>query len=78
MTKMDYQEIKLIMRGKARLAKGLVNLLKDDTEHIYNDVNEFDMIRFEEDLREAKRTTQQLADVITDLEHYSFLIKRDA
>lgn len=78
MKTVDYRELKMIMRGKARLAKGLVNLLKDDTELIYGDVNDFDMARLEEDVREAKRTTQQLTDVITDIEHYLFLAKKDA
>lgn len=78
MKTVDYRELKMIMRGKARLAKGLVNLLKDDTELIYGDVNDFDMARLEEDIREAKRTTQQLTDVITDIEHYLFLAKKDA
>lgn len=78
MKTVDYRDLKMIMRGKARLAKGLVNLLKDDTELIYGDVNDFDMARLEEDIREAKRTTQQLTDVITDIEHYLFLAKKDA
>lgn len=74
---MDYQELKMVMRGKARLTKGLVNLLTDDAKHIYLDVNEFDVIQLEEDIREAKRTAQQLIDSITDLEYYLYLAKKD-
>lgn len=74
---MDYQELKMVMRGKARLTKGLVNLLTDDAKHIYLDVNEVDIIRLEEDIREAKRTTQQLSDSLTDLEYYLYLLKND-
>lgn len=75
---MDYKELKMIMRGKARLARGLVNLLKDDTEQIYNDVNVFDVISLEEALMDTKRTTQQLMDATTDLEYYLYLAKKDA
>lgn len=75
---MDMQELKLVMRGKARLARGLVNLLKDDTEQIYNDVNLFDVISLEEAIGDTKRSTQQLMDAITDLEYYLYLAKKDA
>jgi hypothetical protein len=74
---MDMQELKLVMRGKARLSRGLVNLLKDDTDQIYNDVNVFDVISLEEAIGDTKRTTQQLLDAITDLEYYLYLAKKD-
>lgn len=75
---MDMQELKLVMRGKARLSRGLVNLLKDDTEQIYNDVNVFDVISLEETIGDTKRTAQQLLDAVTDLEYYLYLAKKDA
>lgn len=74
---MDYKELKMLMRGKARLARGLVNLLKDDTEQIYNDVNIFDVISLEEAINDTKRTTQQLMDAIIDLEYYLLLAKQN-
>lgn len=74
---MDYKELKMLMRGKARLARGLVNLLKDDTEQIYNDVNTFDVIGLEEAIRDTKRTAQQLTDATIDLEYYLMLAKQD-
>ena len=74
---MDYKELRMLMRGKARLARGLVNLLKDDTEQIYNDVNIFDVISLEEAIRDTKRTAQQLMDATTDLEYYLMLAKQD-
>jgi hypothetical protein len=75
---MDYQELKTHMRTKARLIKGLVYLLKDDTEQIYNDVNIIDRPNLEETVRETKRTIQQLNDALTDLEYYLYLVDRDA
>lgn len=75
---MTYQEIKMIMRAKARLADGLVNLLKDDTQQMCIDVDDFDMFSLGEAIREAKRTTQNLLDTITELERDLRSAKRDA
>lgn len=74
---MDYKELKILMRGKARLTRGLVNLLKDDAEQIYNDVNMFDIISLEESIRDTKRTAQQLLDAATDIEYYLLLAKQE-
>lgn len=65
---MDYQELKMVMRNKARLAKGLVNLLHDDTEQMCIDVDDFDMFSLCEAINEAKRTAQNLIDTIAELE----------
>jgi hypothetical protein len=75
---MTYQEHKLIMRSKARLARGLVNLLIDDTEQMCIDVEDFDMFSLNEAIREAKRTTQSLLDTVNELERDIRLAKRDA
>ena len=75
---LDHQEHKMIMRAKARLAKGLVNLLSDDTEQICIDVDDFDIFSLEEAIREAKRTSQNLIDTIKELERDVRVIKRDA
>ena len=75
---MDRQEHKMAMRAKARLAKGLVNLLADDTEQMCIDVDDFDVFSLEEAIRESKRTSQNLIDTIRDLERDLRIIKRDA
>lgn len=75
---MYVQEFKMIMRGKARLARGLVNLLIDDTEQMCIDVDDFDMFSLEEAIREAKRTTQNLLDTVKELERDLRAAKRDA
>lgn len=74
---MDYQELKMIMRSKARLANGLVNLLKDDTAQMCIDVDDLDMFSLGEAIREAKRTSQNLIDTINELERDLRLMKRD-
>ena len=75
---MEYQEMKMIMRAKARLASGLVNLLKDDTQQMCIDVDDFDMFSLGEAIREAKRTSQNLLDTIDELERNLRMVKRDA
>ena len=74
---MNYQEVKMVMRAKARLADGLVNLLKDDTKQMCIDVDDFDMFSLGEAIQEAKRTTQNLLDTINELERDLRAIKRD-
>jgi hypothetical protein len=74
---MTYQELKMIMRSNAKLARGLVNLLIDDTEQMIIDVDDFDMFSLEEAIREAKRTTQNLLDIVKELERDLKLAKRD-
>jgi hypothetical protein len=74
---MDYQELKMIMRSKARLANGLVNLLKDDTQQMCIDVDDLDMFSLGEAIREAKRTSQNLLDTVNELERDLRLMKRD-
>lgn len=75
---MTYQELKMIMRSKAKLSRGLVNLLIDDTEQMVIDVDDFDMFSLEEAIREAKRTSQNLVDIIKELERDLKLAKRDS
>lgn len=75
---MDTRELKMLMRGKARLVRGLTNLLKDDAEQLTDDVNNFDVFRLEETINDAKRTSQQMLDATTELEYYLYLAKKDA
>lgn len=75
---MTHQELKMIMRSKARLAAGLVNLLKDDTRQMCVDVDDFDMFSLGEAIREAKRTSQNLLSTIDELERGLELVKQDA
>lgn len=75
---MEYQELKMIMRADARLANGLVNLLKDDTEQMCIDVDDLDLFSLGEAIREAKRTTQNLLDTVNRLERSMRIMKREA
>lgn len=75
---MNNRDMKMIVRSKARLAKGLVNLLKDDVDQIWNDINAFDMVSLEDTINDTKRTAQQLMNIATELEYYHYLLKEDA
>lgn len=75
---MDIRELKMAMRSKARLARGLAYLLRDDTDQIYDDIESFDTVSLEEAIQDTKRTTQQLIDAVKDLDYYLYLAKRDA
>lgn len=65
---MTQQEMRMAMRAKARLAKGLVNLLEDDTKQMCIDTEDMDLFSLTEAIREAKRTSQNLLDTVNDLE----------
>lgn len=73
---MTQQELKSIMRGKARLARGLVNLLDYDAERLYMDIDELNVSRLEESIQETKRTIQQLLDATTDIEYCLYAVQR--
>ena len=74
---MKYLELKIVMRSKAKLANGLVNLLKEDTKQMCVDVEDFDMFSLNEAIKEAKRTSQNLVDTINDLEHDLRIARQD-
>ena len=73
---MTQHEVKSIMRGKARLARGLVNLLDYDAERMYTDIDTLSIDRLDETINETKRTIQQLLDVTSDIEYCLYAIKR--
>lgn len=70
-------DIKRELKERARSARGLVNGLVCDTDYIYTDANNFDLICMGESLREAKETLQKLTDSLKELEYLLYLIKRE-
>lgn len=71
---MTKQEIKINMKKRARIASGIVNLLRDDVDHIKADTNDFDLICLEESLRDVKDTIRMLTDNITEIEYMLYLV----
>jgi hypothetical protein len=68
------RELKMKMKKRARIAAGIINLLKDDIDNIKSDTNDFDPICLEESLKDAKATIQMLSDHIAEIEYSLYLI----
>lgn len=64
------------MRSKARLVKGLMNILFDDIERISNEVDDCDVISLKDSIQDAKGTLQCLLDNIVELEYNVYLSNR--
>ena len=64
------------MRSKARLTKGLMNILSDDVERITNEVDDCDIVNLKDSIEDAKGTLQCLLDNIVELEYTVYLSRR--
>ena len=64
------------MRSKARLVKGLMNILFDDIERIGNEVDDSDIVNLKDSIHDAKGTLQCLLDNIVELEYSVYLSNR--
>ena len=70
---MSKRDIKLNMKKRARIAAGMVNLLRDDIEYLRADANDFDILCLEESIKDAKATLQLITDNITEIEYLLYL-----
>lgn len=70
-------DIKKDMKSRARLFRGLANVLQLDADYIWNDTNNLELICLTESVREAKTTLQQVTDCLTELEYMIYLINRE-
>lgn len=69
-------DIKIELKERARLARGLANALGYDTEYIFTDIENFDLICLDESLRETKETLRNLTDNITEIEYLLYLLRK--
>lgn len=67
------KNIKINMKKRARIAMGLLNLLRDDINQVRIDTDDFDLISLEESLKEAKNTLRMLGDNVTEIEYMLYL-----
>lgn len=65
------------MRSKARLVKGLMNILFYDVERISNEVDDCDVVNLKDSIQDAKGTLQCLLDNIVELEYSVYLSNRE-
>lgn len=61
------------LQNKARLACGLADILKYDSENLVMELNELYEDYFIEAIRDTKETTQNFVDVITEMEYLLYL-----
>lgn len=73
---MEY-DVKMDVRKRARLTRGLLNLLKDDIECITIDADTYDLFTIGESINEAKDTIQKMIDSLMELEYIVYQAKQD-
>lgn len=61
------------LQNKARLACGLADILKYDTENLVMELNELYEDYFIEAIRDTKETMQNFVDTITEMEYLLYL-----
>lgn len=64
-----YMFIRNEIKARARLAKGLINILKDDIEMLNIDADNLNLISIEESIKETKDTLCDIMDNVTELEY---------
>lgn len=70
-------EIKRGLKARARLLRGLANVLQVDADYIWSDSNNSEILCLNESIKEAKTTLQQITDCLTELEYLLYLMKRE-
>lgn len=64
-----YMFIRNEIKARARLARGLLNILKDDIDMLNIDADNLNLISIEESIRETKDTLHDIMDDINELEY---------
>jgi hypothetical protein len=70
-------EIKRGIKARARLLRGLANVLQVDADYIWSDSSTHEIVCLNESIREAKMTVQQVTDCLTELEYMLYLLKHE-
>lgn len=56
------------IKARARLSRGLANILKDDIEMLIIDADEYNLFTINESIKETKDTLQDIFDNLNELE----------
>lgn len=70
-------ELRRGIKTRARLLRGLANVLQVDADYIWSDSNNYEILCLTESIKEAKMTLQQVTDCLTELEYMLYLMKRE-
>lgn len=68
-------DIKKELKERARVLRVMSNALGYDTEYVFTDIKNFDLICLDESLRETKDTLQKLTDNIKEIEYLLYLME---
>lgn len=74
---MNYKTKKVI-REKATLLYGLLNVLKDDIDMLRSDANVYDIENLNGSVRDTVETLEKMTDAVGELEYYLYLEKHNA
>ena len=64
-----YMFIRNEIKARARLARGLINILKDDIEMLNIDADSLNLISIEDSIKETKDTLFDIMENINELEY---------
>ena len=64
-----YTFIRNEIKARARLAKGLINILKDDIEMLNVDADNLNLFSIEESIKETKDTLADIMENINEMEY---------
>ena len=64
-----YMFIRNEIKARARLTRGLLNILKDDVDMLNADADNVDLINIEESIRETKDTLFDIMDNVNEIEY---------
>ena len=70
-------EIKRGIKARARLLRGLANVLQVDADYIWSDSITHEIVGLNESIREANITGHQVTDCLTELEYMLYLLKHE-
>ena len=70
-------KLKNDIRAKAKLAYGLLNILKYDIDNLRIDVNDCNVDAVRKTLEDTNRTLENMIDVISEIEYIVFLHSTD-
>ena len=64
-----YMFIRNEIKARSRLARGLLNILKDDIDMLNIDADNLNLISIEESIKETKDTLYDIMDNINEIEY---------
>lgn len=70
-----YIFIKNEIKARARLARGLMSILKDDVDMLNDDADSLNLLGIEESIKETKDTLADIMDNINELEYAVISLK---